>query len=236
MFEKLGCDFCHEGPGFTDSARGLLHDVGTMTALSGMRAGGPLFGFDTPTLLGVWETAPYLHDGSAPTLRDVLTTRNPSDLHGYVSSLSSRRSISSSPTCSRSTASCPCSDCRSICLPARTAGLHGEGAGGPIAGGCACELAVSGGGGESGLGAILFILGAIAVVTGRRARRRSGAGGRGARAAGDLVDRVSRRPARRFTAADKLGDAAGGERRGSGAGATRLAPGRLRQDMRPQPG
>src|SRR3954454_14598557 len=65
LFEKLGCDFCHEGPGFTDSARGLLHDVGTLTAKSGMRAGGPLFGVDTPTLLGVWVTAPYLHDGSA---------------------------------------------------------------------------------------------------------------------------------------------------------------------------
>jgi len=38
-------------------------------------------------LLGVWETPPYLHDGSAPTLRDVLTTNNPDDLHGYVSSL-----------------------------------------------------------------------------------------------------------------------------------------------------
>ena len=89
LFDKLGCDFCHGGPDFTDSARGLLHDVGTITPLSGKRAGGPLFGFDTPTLLGVWETAPYLHDGSAPTLRDVLTTRNPNDLHGYVSSLSS---------------------------------------------------------------------------------------------------------------------------------------------------
>ena len=48
LFEKLGCDFCHEGPGFTDSARGLLHDVGTMTALSGMRAGGPLLRFRHP--------------------------------------------------------------------------------------------------------------------------------------------------------------------------------------------
>jgi cytochrome c553 len=67
----------------------MLHDVGTITEASGMRAGEPLFGFDTPTLLGVWETPPYLHDGSAPTLRDVLTTKNPDDLHGYVSSLTS---------------------------------------------------------------------------------------------------------------------------------------------------
>ena len=77
LFGKLGCDFCHAGSELTDSARGQLHDVGTITPLSGSRAGGPLLGFDTPTLLGVWETAPYLHDGSAPTLRDVLTTKNP---------------------------------------------------------------------------------------------------------------------------------------------------------------
>lgn len=88
-FERLGCGSCHVAPAFTDSPRNLLHDVGTLTARSGTRASGPLLGLDTPTLLGVWETAPYLHDGSAPTLRDVLTTKNPDDLHGYVSSLSS---------------------------------------------------------------------------------------------------------------------------------------------------
>jgi YVTN family beta-propeller protein len=87
VFERLGCDFCHGGADFTDSARGTLHDVGTITALSGMHAGGPLVGIDTPTLLGVWETPPYLHDGSAATLHDVLTTRNQGDLHGYVSAL-----------------------------------------------------------------------------------------------------------------------------------------------------
>lgn len=88
LFLKLGCDFCHAGAGFTDSPRGTLHDVGTLSELSGERAGDLLFGIDTPTLLGVWETAPYLHDGSAASLRDVLTTRNVDDLHGYVSILS----------------------------------------------------------------------------------------------------------------------------------------------------
>ncbi len=87
LYEKLGCDFCHGGPTFTDSQRGRLHDVGTLGPKSGMRMGQPLFGFDTPTLAGVWESAPYLHDGSAPTLRDVLTTKNPTGLHGYVSAL-----------------------------------------------------------------------------------------------------------------------------------------------------
>lgn len=88
VFEKLGCDFCHGGPAFSDSALGRTHDVGTLTALSGSVAGAPLFALDTPSLLGVWETPPYLHDGSAKTLRDVLTTHNPDELHGFVSVLS----------------------------------------------------------------------------------------------------------------------------------------------------
>ncbi len=87
LFLELGCDSCHSGDDFTDSARGNLHDVGTLTELSGNRLGGELPGIDTPTLLGVWQTAPYLHDGSAATLRDVLTTRNPEGKHGDTSNL-----------------------------------------------------------------------------------------------------------------------------------------------------
>jgi hypothetical protein len=87
LFGKLGCDFCHAGRDYTDSARGRLHDVGTLLPSSGLRSGGPLLGIDTPTLLGVWQTAPYLHDGSAATLRDVLVTKNPSGQHGFVSGL-----------------------------------------------------------------------------------------------------------------------------------------------------
>jgi YVTN family beta-propeller protein len=89
LFSRLGCDFCHVGPDFTDSSRGMLHDVGTIKPSSGNRSGGPLLGIDTPTLLGIWETAPYLHNGSAPTLRDVLTTANPKDSHGFTSELTS---------------------------------------------------------------------------------------------------------------------------------------------------
>ena len=88
-FLKLGCDFCHSGAAQTDSAERQLHDVGTIGPNSGSRAGSPLLGIDTPTLLGVWETPPYLHDGSAPTLRDVLTTSNTTGLHGYVAALTS---------------------------------------------------------------------------------------------------------------------------------------------------
>jgi hypothetical protein len=88
-FERLECGACHAGADFTDSSEGELHDVGTLKESSGSRLGGSLEGIDTPTLLGIWETAPYLHDGSAPTLRDVLTTENPSDAHGAVSTLAS---------------------------------------------------------------------------------------------------------------------------------------------------
>jgi hypothetical protein len=47
--------------------------VGTIGPKSGQRLKGPIDGFDTPTLLGVWQTPPYLHDGSAATLADVFT-------------------------------------------------------------------------------------------------------------------------------------------------------------------
>ena len=62
--------------------------MGTLSAGSGQRLGGPLGGIDTPTLVGLWHSPRYLHDGSAATLRDVFTTRDPEGLHGDTSSLS----------------------------------------------------------------------------------------------------------------------------------------------------
>jgi DNA-binding beta-propeller fold protein YncE len=67
-FADRACGSCHSGTSFTDSALNVRHDVGTIHAGSGSRLGGPLDGFDTPSLLGSWGTGPYLHDGSAPTL------------------------------------------------------------------------------------------------------------------------------------------------------------------------
>jgi DNA-binding beta-propeller fold protein YncE len=87
-FLALACERCHAGDDYTDSAAQRSHDVGTLTELSGSRLGGELSALDTPTLLGVWQTAPYLHDGSAATLRDVLTVRNVNELHGAVGALS----------------------------------------------------------------------------------------------------------------------------------------------------
>lgn len=92
IFMARGCDGCHTPPDYTDSAfmapgTPLLHDVGTITAASGQRLGAPLEGIDTPTLRGIWNSPPYLHDGSAPTLRDVVTTANSDDEHGTTSTL-----------------------------------------------------------------------------------------------------------------------------------------------------
>lgn len=95
LFESpaLECTSCHSGARMTDSAWvspavPLLHDVGTLGAGSGQRLGGALTGIDTPTLHELWNSAPYLHDGSASDLAAVLTTKNPDDLHGTTSQLS----------------------------------------------------------------------------------------------------------------------------------------------------
>ncbi|SHJ27430.1 PKD domain-containing protein [Aquimarina spongiae] len=88
LFEDLKCNSCHGGSSFTDSNTGKLHDVGTVVANSGNRLQKQLLGIDVPTLKDVWATAPYLHNGSAKTIRDVLTTYNTGDAHGNISSLS----------------------------------------------------------------------------------------------------------------------------------------------------
>jgi mono/diheme cytochrome c family protein len=83
------CATCHSGPVFTDSkpvtiSEYALHDVGT-----GEDDPSELMGpkYDTPTLLGVYRSAPYLHHGKAATLEDVLTTANKDDKHGTTSHL-----------------------------------------------------------------------------------------------------------------------------------------------------
>jgi len=84
LFEGDGnCSTCHSGPDFTDR---LHHDVGTIQPHSGQGIGQPLegIGFDTPTLLGIWETAPYLHDGSAATLYDVIENPNHGSVTGFT--------------------------------------------------------------------------------------------------------------------------------------------------------
>ena len=76
---KAGCAQCHPAPLFTDQ-KSYAVGTGNRTDRRGDR-------FDTPTLVECWRTGPYLHDGSAVTLEEVLTTKNPKDEHGRTSHL-----------------------------------------------------------------------------------------------------------------------------------------------------
>ncbi|TNE48863.1 MAG: c-type cytochrome [Deltaproteobacteria bacterium] len=98
LFEssELGCVQCHKGARLTDSSfespgKPLLHDVGTLKPTSGKRLNQELKGIDTPTLHGLWDSSPYLHDGSAQTLNELFSTRNTSDKHGKTSQLSAQQ-------------------------------------------------------------------------------------------------------------------------------------------------
>jgi len=81
VFEAAGCNDCHPAPLYTDSTleTPLRHDVGTLSESSGGRLGGTLDGLDTPTLLGLWESGPYLHDGSALTAEAAIRAHDSAD-------------------------------------------------------------------------------------------------------------------------------------------------------------
>ena len=82
VFKSAGCAKCHSGELFTDLKK---YDVGTgLEEEKGKE-------FDTPTLVEVWRTAPYLIDGRAGTIKDVLTVHNEGDKHGKTSGLSEKQ-------------------------------------------------------------------------------------------------------------------------------------------------
>lgn len=79
LFKEARCADCHPAPLYTDLK---LHDLGTT---QGMDLGKPV---DTPTLIEVWRTAPYLHDGRAADLWELFTFYNKDDRHGVTSKMS----------------------------------------------------------------------------------------------------------------------------------------------------
>jgi YVTN family beta-propeller protein len=81
--KKTECAECHVPGLFADLKS---HYVGTNGKYDR-----PSDKFDTPSLVELWRTAPYLHDGSAATVRDVLTTCNPKNEHGKTSHLSAQQ-------------------------------------------------------------------------------------------------------------------------------------------------
>lgn len=60
---EVACHSCHPAPLYTDLRP---HNVGTRSP------GEFTERFDTPTLIEVWRTAPYLHDGRYTTIRELL--------------------------------------------------------------------------------------------------------------------------------------------------------------------
>ena len=78
IFNSLGCDSCHVPPLYTDQ---ILHDVGTGDPEKEKNSHNRGLKFDTPSLIGLWLTAPYFHDGSASTLEDVLQIGTVHNVH-----------------------------------------------------------------------------------------------------------------------------------------------------------
>jgi len=90
IFEREGCAVCHPSPLYNDLKSYKLNYVGSVID-EGKK-------FENATLIEVWRTAPYLHDGSARTMDDLIRIHNPygtseltdderADLAEYVLSL-----------------------------------------------------------------------------------------------------------------------------------------------------
>jgi cytochrome c peroxidase len=97
VFAQVGCTTCHVGTALTDSGTGnsdldlagqvLLHDVGTCVKTGAFvdqpidafedRAGQtgvqrPACQFNTPSLHGLFDSAPYIHDGRYQTIEEAM--------------------------------------------------------------------------------------------------------------------------------------------------------------------
>jgi cytochrome c peroxidase len=82
FFGKAKCSICHNGPAFTDSN---FHNIGVkqhgplkedlgrfnVTAEEGDKGA-----FETPGLRSISQSAPYMHDGSEATLKEVIDFYN----------------------------------------------------------------------------------------------------------------------------------------------------------------
>jgi YVTN family beta-propeller protein len=76
--EEDRCITCHNGPNYSNFE---MADVGTLKDNDSPTL------FDSPNLNNVYESAPYLHDGSAATLEEIWTKYNDHDEHGYANDM-----------------------------------------------------------------------------------------------------------------------------------------------------
>ncbi len=75
VYDKAGCKYCHSGNWHTDLKQ---HEIGTQGKYDHQNK------WDTPTLVEVWRTGPYLHDGRSATMKEVFINEK----HGLNSTLS----------------------------------------------------------------------------------------------------------------------------------------------------
>ena len=84
----VGCFACHPKPYYTDLK---VHDVGTRSETDfTMGQNGKLVPqdkYDTPSLIEVWRTGPYFHDGRYATVKEAITEGNHESRRGNTSQL-----------------------------------------------------------------------------------------------------------------------------------------------------
>jgi cytochrome c peroxidase len=79
--EQVGCCRCHPAPLYTDQR---VHNVGSRSPNEQTDR------FYTPSLVEVWRTAPYLHDGRYATVKELLVEGRHGGHRGRRSALSDR--------------------------------------------------------------------------------------------------------------------------------------------------
>lgn len=79
IFEQVGCNNCHSGPYYTNMKS---YDVGTLRRWDKTREKPPL---DVPSLIEVWRTAPYLHDGRTMSVEKAFSSCHPEGVKGLSS-------------------------------------------------------------------------------------------------------------------------------------------------------
>jgi len=80
--DEIGCHKCHPAPLYTDLK---MHDVGTKSKYELADR------YDTPTLIEVWRTAPYLHDGRYLTIKELIAEGKHGKSRGRVEELSEQQ-------------------------------------------------------------------------------------------------------------------------------------------------
>jgi YVTN family beta-propeller protein len=80
LFEsnRVGCHKCHPAPLYTDKK---MHNVGTRSTYELTDR------FDTPTLVEVWRTSPYLHDGRYLAIKELIVEGKHGKSRGRVEEL-----------------------------------------------------------------------------------------------------------------------------------------------------